>query len=470
MSKTLQESVLEAVVTHSRSLVGAERATLFLWDHSRDELFSRVADLPELTEIRVSSSSGLVGAAARSARALRICDAYEDSRFDRTIDDKTGYRTRSVLAMPIAAPRGNVLGVLQLIHGEPGRFGDSAETRLQRMQGEVAELLGCCGFDARRREPAGTADPVVGSSPAMRSVLEWVERVAPREIPVLLQGETGTGKGVIARRVHHSSARASGPFVVLDCTTLCPHVAESELFGHARGAFTGAVASHVGAFERARGGTLFIDEIGDLPLPLQGKLLRAVQDGEFLPVGGRETRYTDARIVAATHRDLREEVRQGRFRQDLFYRLAVLVLSLPPLRERGNVDVDLLLEHALGDIAKRDGGPRKQIDQSARMLLYAHDWPGNVRELRNVVERAAVYCEGETIRAEHIVLDSPETGSALEAGPDRLEDVQRQHVLRILARCDGNQSEAARLLGVARNTLRAQLARYRRDALPLEMC
>lgn len=453
------DAILAAVVDFARLGLGAERGTLFIWDRARDELFSRVADLPELEEIRAPSRRGLAGAALHGAALVHVDDAYTDPRFNPEVDRRTGYRTRSVLAAPIRGAGGEPVGVLQLIHGEAGRFDAAAARWLEALGPEVYALLEASslfGEVEATQTPSSWFNDVIGVSPQMSEVFRWVKRAAPRSIPILLQGETGTGKGLIARTVHLNSRRQDGPWVVLDCTTLTSSLAESELFGHTRGAFTGALADHRGAFERANGGTLFIDEIGDLPAPLQGKLLRAVQDGCVLPVGATRPVCVDVRIIAATHRDLREEVAHGRFREDLYYRLAVLTLTLPPLRARGPEDIDRLAEHALRAIAAREDEPRKSLSPGARRLMRDYEWPGNVRELRNVLERAVLGTDGDTIDAEGLALGGRAVSP--QVGCERLEEVERAHIRAVLARCDGNQSEAARRLGIARNTLRARLA------------
>ncbi len=457
------DAILAEVVDHARSHLEAERGTLFLWDRARDELFSRVADLPELEEIRTPSQRGLAGAALHAGQLVRVDDAYEDSRFNREVDRRTGFRTRSVLAVPLSTEGGEPVGVLQLIHGEPNRFDTSQAAWLAEQAPAIRALLEALSIYGEVRDthsPSSWFNDVIGVSPKMNEVFRWVKRVAPRSIPVLLQGETGTGKGLIARTLHLNSQRRRQPWVVLDCTTLTSTLAESELFGHRKGAFTGALADHQGAFERADGGTLFIDEVGDLPAALQGKLLRAVQDNEVLPVGATEPVKVDVRIVAATHRDLRKDVAAGRFREDLYYRLAVLELTLPPLRERGPEDIDRLADHTLRSIAAREEEARRVLSIGARRMLRAHPWPGNVRELCNVLERAVLLAESERIEAEHLDLMKPVMEPVrIEAGSERLEEVERAHIRAVLSRCNGNQSEAARRLGIARNTLRARLSR-----------
>ncbi|MEL6545209.1 MAG: sigma-54-dependent Fis family transcriptional regulator [Myxococcota bacterium] len=450
------DAILGAIIDFVRKTLGAQRGTLFLWDRRQRELFSRIADLPELSEIRIPEGSGIAGAAFRERQIIRVADAYKDPRFNPEVDLQTGYRTRSVLALPVLTQTGEPVGVLQLIDSKTDVFSGVDENQLETLRTEVFALLETMSVFLEARNdsvPSSWYNDVIGASAPMREVYRWIKRAAPRSVPVLLEGETGTGKSLVARTLHLNSKRHEQPWVVLDCTTLAANLAESELFGHRKGAFTGAVTAHRGVFERANGGTLFIDEIGDLPLDLQGKLLRVVQDGECRPVGGGQPIQVDVRIVAATHRDLKREVSAGRFREDLYYRLAVLTLPIPALRERGAGDIDALAEHILRDIATREDEVARTLTPEARARLHRRRWPGNVRELRNVLERAVLRSDRTELDA-----DAVECGEEpRRSDSERLADVERAHILGVLARCNGNQSEAARRLGIARNTLRSRL-------------
>ncbi len=303
---------------------------------------------------------------------------------------------------------------------------------------------------------------VVAHSPAMQAVLKRAARFAASDAPVAVLGETGSGKEVVARILHANSARATQPFVAVNVAALPAELLESELFGHGKGAFTGAGSARRGLFEAADKGILFLDEIGEMPLPLQAKLLRALQDGEVRRVGENQSFAVDVRVVCATHRDLAERVRQGSFREDLFYRLKVLTLEVPPLRERQE-DILPLAHHLLAD--EKTGA--RDFTASAQARLLGYSWPGNVRELQNVVKHGAALAIGPEIREE----DLPEElarapGNAVRAlAPDLsvlrpLAEVEREHLLRVLDACGGSQSEAARVLGIARNTLWRKLREY----------
>ena len=292
-----------------------------------------------------------------------------------------------------------------------------------------------------------------------REVLELVDTVATRDVPVLITGESGTGKELVARRVHRRSRRAGGPFVAVNCAALPESLAESELFGHEKGAFTGADRLRRGRFEEAHGGTLFLDEVGELPPFLQGKLLRVLEERVVRRLGGAEDVTVDVRLVAATNRDLQAAVADGSFRQDLFFRLAVVAVQLPPLRERAG-DVPSLARHLVAVLAGRHRVATPELTPGALAALSRHAWPGNVRELRNVLERAVVVRGGEPVRAEDLAL--AESAPPAAGGPVPLdrEVREREAVLEALRRAAGNREEAAALLGVSVRTLYYRLRRF----------
>ena len=296
----------------------------------------------------------------------------------------------------------------------------------------------------------------------MQNLLKRVARFAANSAPVTILGETGSGKEVVARVLHANSPRAKQPFVAVNVAALPAELLESELFGHAKGAFTGAAAARRGLFEAADKGTLFLDEIGEMPLPLQAKLLRALQDGELRRVGESETYAVDVRVVCATHRDLALLIREGSFRQDLLYRLKVLTIEMPTLRERRD-DILPLALHFLAEEKARARG----FTTAARKVLLNHGWPGNVRELQNAVKHGAALASGAEVDAEDL---PDELGRPAHRQPDAaarsprslqtLSEMEHDHVLRVLEACGGSHSEAARVLGIARNTLWRKLKAY----------
>ncbi len=317
--------------------------------------------------------------------------------------------------------------------------------------------------DASAEVPAELLSGVVAESAAMRAVFADAWRVARSRATVLLTGESGTGKEVLARFLHRASPRADGPFVALNCAAIPASLLASELFGHKRGAFTGAVADRGGLFREADGGTLFLDEIGDMPVELQPALLRAIETGRVTPVGGNTELASDFRLVAATNRDLREAVAQGRFREDLYYRLNVINLELPPLRLRRE-EILPLARHFL---RRRDSA--KRLSSAAARMLHEYPWPGNVRELANAMERVAVLARNELVMPEHLppAIRSaspvvPEEGEAAEsAGLRTLRENEDVAIRQALAKTGGNQTRAAQLLGISRRTLINKLKRLR---------
>jgi two-component system response regulator HydG len=329
---------------------------------------------------------------------------------------------------------------------------------LERLAREAASRAEAGRFaDAERR--ATGFEAIIGSSPALGQTLDQAARVAPlRDLTVLIGGETGTGKELLARALHYGSPRAGDPFVEVNCAAIPANLLESELFGHERGAFTGAVAAKPGLFEIAHGGTLFLDEIATLPLELQPKLLRALETRRIRRVGGQQGRQVDVRVIAASHTDLGQAVRRGEFREDLYYRLNVVTLVLPPLREREG-DVELLARRFVEGIASFYGLPVPELSQETRTALRAHRWPGNVRELRNVLERAVVLSPPGTLRLGPLdAAGGPPPGSAgVLPFPAPLAEVVRTAAQAMLDLTGGNKSEAARRLGISRPRLQRLL-------------
>jgi two-component system, NtrC family, response regulator AtoC len=313
--------------------------------------------------------------------------------------------------------------------------------------------------------PTPRADLPLVFDPAMRAIYALVERVAPSELNVLVLGETGVGKELIAEAIHRRSRRAAGPLVKLNTGALAPSLVESELFGHERGAFTGADREKIGLLETARGGTVFLDEVGEVPIAIQAKLLRVIEDKHVLRVGGREPRPIDCRFIAATNRNLEDEVRHGSFRKDLFFRLCGVSIHIPPLRERPSE-----VEHLARLFASRTSAGSVIWSDEVTHALLRYQWPGNIRELRNVIERAAVLAQGGPIRPEHIGAElrgpsSPDTTltglSSLPPVRSDIETLERRRILDALSLCSGNQTRAAKLLGISRRTLINRLDAYR---------
>jgi two-component system nitrogen regulation response regulator GlnG len=352
--------------------------------------------------------------------------------------------------------------------------------QLRRVVGEALEVA------RRMREPAVLAETasdadgdgvIVGSCPAMREVYKAIGRVAAQDVPVLIAGETGTGKELVARAIYQHGLRAKAPFLALNCAAIPEQLLESELFGHEKGAFTGADRRRIGKFEQVSGGTLFLDEIGDMPLALQAKILRLLQEQAFERVGGNETVRTDVRLIAATHRDLKVEAEGGRFRPDLYYRLNVFAIHLPPLRERGD-DLPMLVQHYLRRFSRELGREVREITREALERLRGYSWPGNIRELQSVLKQALLQASGTVLLpaflpelpGETPAVSPPEKDFDLDAfirqrlEPDTCDLYAETHrqldrllLPLVLEYTQGNQHQAARLLGIARQTLRQKL-------------
>lgn len=309
----------------------------------------------------------------------------------------------------------------------------------------------------------GEFENILGSSPALRRVLADLELAAGTDATVLILGESGTGKELAARAIHLNSRRRNGPFVVVNCGAIPENLIESELFGHKKGSFTGATEDRKGKFETASGGTLFLDEVAELPLSTQPRLLRALQEGEVDKIGAQRPVQVDVRVIAATNRELEETVAEGAFRDDLYYRLNVIPLAMPPLRERRQ-DIPLLVEHFLVKHARRHGRPLPRLEPEALDRLERYEWPGNVRELENVVEQAVVLCRGDTVEVgdlpEEITGDrGPQDVLRIPVG-NTLADAERELILETLRKAGGNKTQAAKMLGIGVRTLYRKLEEY----------
>ncbi len=300
---------------------------------------------------------------------------------------------------------------------------------------------------------------IISRSPSMDKVKEMVAMVAPTDSTVLLQGESGTGKGLVARKIHEMSKRREHPFISVDCGSLVRTLFESELFGHVKGAFTGADNTQHGKFEMAHGGTLFFDEISNVNLEIQAKLLKAVEEKRISKVGDHKVVKVDVRIISATNRHLQRAAAEGLFREDLFFRLNVVSIQLPPLRERKE-DIPLLVNHFLEKFSNKQGKPIKGLSENALKALSEYTWPGNVRELENTVERLVVFARNKTITTEDLVYSNTVLSSVLAREPLRLEEMERRHIIEVLRRTQGNKTQAAQLLGIDRKTLRTKIKKY----------
>ncbi len=380
---------------------------------------------------------------------VELTDAYASAQHFRIEIGARGFHLKDLGSTNGTLVDGLRVAEAMLDYGAEIRVGKSAFRFLSRREERALKASTSTVFEG-----------MVGTGPRMREAFSLLEAVAAADAPVLILGESGSGKELAARAVHNRGHRATRPFVALNAGAFASTLVESELFGHEKGAFTGADRRRAGAFERAHGGTLFLDEIGELPLELQAKLLRVLETGELVRVGGNDAVRVDVRLVTATHRDLAAMVREKRFREDLFFRLYVLPVTLPPLRERIE-DLHPLVEHLL--TAMSPARKPLAVTHAAMEKIRAHHWPGNVRELKNTLQRGIVFARGAEIDAKHVVftpLSNEVEATSKVASLTQLENAEREAILTALRTCHGNRREAALALGIARSTLFEKLKRY----------
>lgn len=464
-SNDLQQ-LLQDMADAACRLFDSDRASIFLWDRKSATLVGRPAIGIEGGELRVPDNSGVVGEVLSSGEPMRVSPGHDANAIDRTTDERTGYRTRSLLAVPLVTAEQDKLGVFELINkrGRPGFSAEDQQGLIEFAEHASAALAATQEFETllERHEQyvqqqfAGVE--LVGECPAIQALRSTIQRVADTDLSVLILGENGCGKEVVARLLHYNSSRRSAPFVAVNCAAIAETLLESELFGHEKGAFTDARETRPGKFELADGGALLLDEIGDMSLSGQAKLLRALEERKVVRVGGSVEIPTNVRVLAATNQDLAKLVREKRFREDLYFRLNVVTLELPPLRQRGD-DLMLLADNFLKQFCRAAGRPAPKWTAESRKLMAAHRWPGNVRELRNMMERLAYLSTGEKIEAGDLAfIAAPNAGgeSLLDLGlplSQATEEFQRRYITGAIEESRGNVSEAAKRLGVYRTNL-----------------
>lgn len=459
------EPLLELIAREATRILDCDRASIFLWDKEHQEVVACPALGVEGNSLRLSDRTGVVGEVIHSARLLRVDDAYHDSRFSKKVDQASGYKTRNLLCAPLFDGEHKLLGAFEVINKNSGTFTDDDEFTLEDLCTQVAVAL----KNTRERESLLRSHrqlteqltkgvTLIGESSAMQAMRSTIRRLASTDLPVLILGESGTGKEVVAQTLHFQGPRAERPFVAVNCAALTETLLESELFGHEKGAFTDAREMHRGKFEVAEGGTIFLDEIGDMSLGGQAKLLRVLEQKVITRVGGSQAIPINARVIAATNAHLADAVRARKFREDLYFRLNVVTLDLPPLRDRPE-DVLPLAEHFLNGFAVHARRPHLQLSADARKRLQAHTWPGNVRELRNLMERVAFLAPNDNIMSEDLAfILSPDANRSQEPSLDlglseATNQFQQDFIRRAIRRVRNNMSEAARLLGLHRSNL-----------------
>jgi Nif-specific regulatory protein len=511
------DELIPLIVAKCREVLNAEGISVLLLDPERNELYfpyvSQVDPkvVEQLRKLRFPADLGIAGATLKDGAAIRVTDAQHDPRHYHGADRVTGVITRDLLAVPLITHQGKV-GVIEAVNcRDPQSFSEDDMAFFEALGGSIAIAIENARLYTQVRESEASLrtrvgvlrrdlartdvfTKIIGTTPGMLEVFRLMESAAASSIPVLIEGETGTGKELVARGIYMASARCDGPFLAINCASLPETLLESELFGHRRGAFTGAVRDNPGLFRAANGGVIFLDEISDMPLSMQAKLLRVLEEEEVVAVGDSFPRKVDVRVLSATNRDLKAEVERGNFRQDLYYRVAVFPIRLPPLRQRRE-DIPLLAADFLSTAAQRhhkriEGFAPETID-----LLSRYDWPGNVRELRNEIDRAvALAKDGDSVHPGHLTpalgelggTPSPVSAGAssevirtatvppTEAAPEPLEQVETgsgslrkaraafesRHITEALRQNQGNVSRTAQALGLSRAALQKKMKAY----------
>jgi Nif-specific regulatory protein len=421
----------------------------------------------ELKETRLKADQGIVGWVVSNRKSAYVNDTSADSRFYSGVDKRVGFHTRSVLCAPMEF-RGQVLGAIEAINSRDNSGFEEEDLRfLEAVASQAAVALrNAMVFegvtrekDAYRQELDTPFRTIIGSSKSLKKVIDLAKKVAQSKATVLIRGESGTGKEVFARAIHNWSPRAEKPLMVVNTVALTTELLESELFGHEKGAFTGAVAQKKGKFEIAEGGTVFLDEIGDIAPDIQTKLLRVLQEHEFQRVGGNQNIKSDIRIIAATNRDLEKAVAENKFREDLYYRLNVVTLELPPLRQRIE-DIPALTAYLVQKACQSLGLPLLGVDPEAIHTMMDYHWPGNIRQLSNVIERAVILASSDTLGPEDFEIETArvpqgDEGESLENLPlsEALDHFKAKMIRRALTVEKGNQTKAAKRLGLRQPNL-----------------
>lgn len=464
MQQSSVDELLGALLDDVIELTGAARGMVLLVDAGEPSTQARVRASRDVKREIIENPSGqisdsIVRQVIESKRPLIVSDALSDTTFGKSVSVMS-LKLSSVMCAPLLS-QGDVIGVIYLGNDEIKHLFDRRQLDLLTIFSAQASLilqnamlLTALKAD-KEKLSAELADKrfgeIIGSCPSMLEVFRKLQKVATTDISVLITGETGTGKELIAREIHRRSQRAKGPFVTVNCGAIPENLIESEMFGHVKGAFTGAIASRTGKFQQADGGTLFLDEVGELPLLLQVKLLRAIQERVVIRVGDSRPEKCDIRILAATNRNLEEMIQAGGFREDLYYRLNVVNLWLPPLRERGD-DVLIIAKALLSKYSEELNRPVKGFAPQALPAIRKYPWPGNIRQLENRIKKALVLCDRTLLNPEDLDL-GPEAQAPIVPLEKAKEDFQRSYVLEVLERNNGNRTQTARDLGVDPRTI-----------------
>ena len=467
------DKLLELIIESAAQVVQAKAASLLLVEPKTNTLFFLVATgekKEEVKEYRVKMGQGIAGHVAQTGEPLLIADVASDPRWYKEISESIRFETQSIACVPLKIEE-DTIGVVQIIDKEDGRPLQEADMDLLN---EFAALAALAIGHAQKiqevkrenqdlKEELQVRHQMVGKSLALEKVIADGLKVANSKASALILGESGTGKELLARLIHRAGPRKDKPLVVLNCAAMPETLLEDELFGHEKGAFTGAVGRKIGKFELAHGGTIFLDEIGEMTPGMQAKLLRVLQEGNFYRVGGNIPISVDVRVLSATNKKLDEEVAEGRFREDLYYRLNVVQINMPTLRERSG-DIPFLAEHFLETFKEEMVMPNLVISKSAMEKMVQYNWPGNIRELRNAIERAVVMGNGKEILPEDLPIGNTRANyPGLQVGltlEDALNQFKKEFIILNLRHTGGNRSQAAKVMDIQRTYLSRLISKF----------
>jgi Nif-specific regulatory protein len=467
------DRTLELIVESVTRIMNARAASLLLRDPKTDCLYFQVATGEkgrELKDLRIKPGHGIAGHVAQKGMPLLIPDVTQDPRWLKEISESIAFETCSIACVPLKLDS-DVIGVLEIIDKKDGK--SISPDEMPKIS-EFAGLAALAIESARKFEEVkkenkglkrelGEKHQIVGKSIALEKVINDALKVAKSKASALIQGESGTGKELLARLIHEGGPRRDKPLVVINCAALPEALLEGELFGHEKGSFTGAISRKIGKFELAHEGTIFLDEIGEMDPGIQAKLLRVLQEGVFYRVGGNVSIKVDVRVLSATNKNLEKEVAEGRFREDLYYRLNVVQINLPPLRERIE-DIPVLTEHFLNIFREETGMTHLTISEDAMQKMTQYNWPGNIRELRNAVERAVVMGDGKQIVPEDLPIRSIKPcASSLQVGltlDAALNKFKKDFITINLKHTSGNRSKAAKIMNIQRTYLSRLITKY----------
>jgi Nif-specific regulatory protein len=467
------DELLELIIDTATRMVQAKASSLLLLDKKTKKLHFKVATGEkgeEVMKFEVNLGQGIAGFVAETGEPLLIPDVSKDPRWYKEISESVGFQTRSIACVPMKV-NGDIIGVVEIIDKEDGSPIQNQDMVTLTVFAELASkaIGNAQKIDQVRKEnidlkeELGDKHQLVGQSKILQKVISDAFKVANSKTSTLILGESGTGKELLGRLIHQAGPRKSKPMIVLNCAALPETLLEAELFGHEKGAFTGAMARKIGKFELADGGTLFLDEIGEMSPGMQAKLLQVLEEGIFYRVGGNTPISVDVRVISATNIDIAQEVDQGKFREDLYYRINVVQIRMPSLRERRE-DIPLLVDYFLRIFKQETGHPNLKVSEAAMKKMVEYDWPGNVRELRNALERAVVMGSGQEILPEDLPISRQKAVQpGLEVGltlKEALDRFKKEFITINLKHAGGNRSKAAKVMDVQRTYLSRLISKY----------